>query len=104
MRQLFHNEDEITPQIYFIREQRVMLDSDLALIYGIGFKNTSFYSSPKPLSIISKLPMIRFNPLNRRCKHLYFRTQRNSNIAIARRAKNAAWRDKNIGFVQNFIR
>jgi hypothetical protein len=35
MRQLFHNEDEITPQIYFIREQRVMLDSDLALIYGV---------------------------------------------------------------------
>ena len=35
MRQSTQNEEEIATQIYFLRGQRVMLDSDLALIYGV---------------------------------------------------------------------
>ena len=35
MSQLIQTEEEITPQIYFLRGQRIMLDSDLARIYGV---------------------------------------------------------------------
>lgn len=35
MSQPFQNEDEITSQIFFLRGQRIMLDTDLAKIYGV---------------------------------------------------------------------
>ena len=45
------DESQITGRIFFVRGQKVMLDSDLALIYGVSTKRLNEQSKTKLFAI-----------------------------------------------------